>query len=158
MSLGPSSNTMRPRLSMASTAMAAMALPALVFAAAAVPRQLGSLPGPWITVDANGGAATVTPIVTTINSAPTTFSNPPSYLTQTSVYILSDGGHTTTSTGLAPVASATGTSQAGAFFACSNYQGVDSPFCLPRRGSQLFPGVTYYGESGVGVGEIEVRS
>ena len=51
-----------------------------------------------------------------------------------------------TSTGMAPVATATAAFGAGAFVECSNYQGWDTPFCLPRRGSVLKPGSTYYGK------------
>ncbi len=125
-----------------------LGLTAADVAVAVQERQLGSVPEPWVTVDGSGNAATVTPAVSRVKDGGTaTVSAPPAYLTQTSVFTLADGGHTTTATGLAPFATASGPGPAGAFFACDNYQGVDSPFCLPRRGSQLSPGRTYYGES-----------
>lgn len=110
---------------------------------------LGNANNIWITVDASGSARTVTPTPTTVNGAVSTISGPPEYLTKTSVYTLTKSSSVvTTSTGAAPFATATGTgtSDAGAFLQCSNYQGVNSPFCLPAAGSVLAAGRTYYGK------------
>lgn len=107
-----------------------------------LPRQ-GNPQNIWVSVDASGNAKTITPSV----SASRTISGAPEYVTATSVYTLTTAsGIVETSTGMAPVAKATDSSGAGAFVECSNYQGRDSPFCLPRRGSVLKPGDTYYGE------------
>lgn len=98
----------------------------------------------WVTVDASGDAQTITPSV----SGSTTVSAAPAYVTQTSVYTLTTAsGVVRTSTGVAPVATATASSGAGAFYQCGNYLGWDAPFCQPRRGSVLKPGITYYGKS-----------
>lgn len=107
-----------------------------------LPRQ-GNPQNVWVTIDASGSARTITPSV----SASKTVSGAPEYVTDISVYTLTTAsGLVQTSTGMAPVATATANSGAGAFVACSNYQGWDEPFCLPRRGSVLRPGVSYYGE------------
>jgi hypothetical protein len=104
-------------------------------------------PSPWVTVDASGEATTITPTVTTINGAATTLSPPPSALTQIGTYTLAPtSAAVTTSTGLSPVATASSSNGEGAFLACTIYQGVDEPFCQPKSGSQLSPGITYYGE------------
>lgn len=98
----------------------------------------------WVTVDANGDAETITPSI----SGTRTVSGAPEYVTQTLVYALTTAeGMVQTSTGMAPVATATARSGAGAFFQCRNYLGWDAPFCQPRRGSMLRPGNTYYGGS-----------
>lgn len=98
----------------------------------------------WVTVDANGDARTITPSV----SGTRTVSGAPEYVTQTSVYALTTAeGMVQTTTDMAPVATATASSGAGAFFQCRNYRGQDAPFCQPRRGSVLRPGNTYYGGS-----------
>ncbi|KAM7208372.1 Protein of unknown function (DUF4448) domain containing protein [Naviculisporaceae sp. PSN 640] len=105
---------------------------------------------PWVSVDATGDATTITPSVFTTDGMRTTVNAPPSALTSTATYTLSPGGTdrpdlASTYTGLAPVASATGTSDAaGSFLACNRGQGLDEPFCLPKRGSTLHPGRTYY--------------
>lgn len=98
----------------------------------------------WVTVDASGDAQTITPAV----SGTKTISGAPEYVTQTSVYTMTTAeGVVRTSTGMAPVATATAISGAGAFFQCGNFQGLDAPFCQPRRGSVLRPGDTYYSKS-----------
>jgi hypothetical protein len=102
-------------------------------------------PSPWVTVDPSGAAHTITPIVTTTNGATSTISPPPDALLTTGTYTMSPGGKASTSVGLAPVATATSTANpAGAFLACTMYQGLDEPFCSPKRGSLLYPGYTYY--------------
>ncbi|KAM7196970.1 Protein of unknown function (DUF4448) domain containing protein [Rhypophila sp. PSN 637] len=105
---------------------------------------------PWVTVDPIGLATTITPTVFTTNDVRTTANAPPDDLTSTATYTLSPGGTdrpdlASTYTGLAPVASATSTSdEGGSFLACNRGQGTDEPFCLPKRGSILHPGRTYY--------------
>ena len=108
---------------------------------------------PWVTVDPLGLARTITPTVFITDGARTTANQPPERLTSTVTYTLSPGGtnhpeQASTYTGLAPVASATGTTNdAGAFLECNLGQASDEPFCQPKRGSVLYPGRTYYGMS-----------
>lgn len=110
-----------------------------------LPRQ-GNPQNIWVTVDGSGSARTVTPTVSAAGSK-LTISGAPGHVTATSVYMMTTAsGIIQTSTGMAPVATAVAGSGEGAFVACSNYQGWDEPFCLPRRGSVLRPGDTYYGE------------
>lgn len=106
-------------------------------------------PVPWVTVNPAGEAETHSPQVITTEGHRSTISQPPSALLSTATYTISPNGRASTYTGLAPVASATGSgnSAAGVFLACSNTVGVDEPFCLPRRGSTLHPGQTYYSSS-----------
>lgn len=97
----------------------------------------------WVTVDGNGNAQTITPST----SGTRTVSGAPEYVTQTSVYALTTAeGMVQTTTDIAPVATPTASSGAGAFFQCRNHLGLDAPFCQPRRGSVLRPGSTYYGK------------
>ncbi|KAK4466828.1 hypothetical protein QBC42DRAFT_165854 [Cladorrhinum samala] len=103
-------------------------------------------PVPWVTINPAGEAETRSPQVITTEGHRSTISQPPSALLSTATYIISPDGRASTYTGLAPVASATGSgdSQAGMFLTCSNTVGLDEPFCLPKRGSTLHPGRTYY--------------
>ena len=103
----------------------------------------------WVTVDATGSAQTVRPAVITTEGHLATISNAPSPLLSTATYTLSPSGRASTYTGLAPVASATGTggSLAGVFPACNTEVGPVEPFCLPKSGSELHPGKTYYSTS-----------
>lgn len=105
-------------------------------------------PVAWVTVDASGSAQTITPGVITTQGHLATVSEAPSSLRSTATYTLSPEGHASTYTGLAPVASATGKdgSLAGVFPACDGDANVGpvEPFCLPRDGSELQPGKTYY--------------
>lgn len=125
---------------------AALALPAF-----ALPQNGGGgevaepAPSAWVSIDQAGvvGVA-VTPSVTTSNGAKVTLNPPPPSLIATGTYTLQPNGQRTTSTGLAPVQTAAGPGSAGAVLACTDYQGVDKPFCAPRRGSILYPGQTYY--------------
>ncbi|KAK4034835.1 hypothetical protein C8A01DRAFT_18434 [Parachaetomium inaequale] len=102
----------------------------------------------WVTVDASGSAQTITPSVITTEGHRATVSEAPSNLRSTTTYTLSTSGRPSTYTGLAPVASATGTggSLAGVFPACDSNANVGAvePFCLPKPGSELHPGMTYY--------------
>ncbi|KAK4222039.1 hypothetical protein QBC38DRAFT_490795 [Podospora fimiseda] len=103
-------------------------------------------PLPWITINPSGSAQTHSPKVITTEGHLTTISQPPSFLLSTATYTLSpDGTNPSTYIGLPPIASATGEAgTGGAFLACSNTVGLDEPFCLPKRGSTLYPGNTYY--------------
>lgn len=104
-------------------------------------------PSPWVAVNAAGGASTFTPIVTSTNGVTTTLSQAPSYLLATGTYTLSPSGTPFTTTGLAPVATATGAvGEAGNFLACNVYQSRFTPFCQPEDGTVLYPGWTYYSE------------
>ncbi len=98
----------------------------------------------WVTVDATGGAQTITPVATTANGAATTLSTAPPSLVATGTYTLSQSGQMTTSTGSPPVAAPTGTGIAGAFLFCNTFE-IESPFCQPQPGTQLNPGSSYYG-------------
>lgn len=80
---------------------------------------------PWITVNADGVASTVTPVATTINGVATTIDAPPSA--------------TTTGAG-AQQTQAGGSS----FDVCNNKDGANAPFCVPTNGTHLEPGSTYY--------------
>ncbi|KAF3018549.1 hypothetical protein E8E14_012502 [Neopestalotiopsis sp. 37M] len=101
-------------------------------------------PRAWITVQANGEATTVVPSLTTTDGFTSTVSPPPPELTQTSVWTLTVSGATTTSTGVNPVATASGPGEAGSFLLCENYQGDLAPMCQPEDGSSLDPGSVYY--------------
>ena len=98
----------------------------------------------WVTVDPSGSASTLVPAVITTQGQRATILQPPASLLSTATYTLSPNGRVSTYTGLAPVASATGDSDAGIFLACSTIVGVNEPFCLPKAGSTLYPGRTYY--------------
>jgi hypothetical protein len=105
----------------------------------------------WVTVDAAGSAYTITPGVITTEGHRATVSAAPDELRATATYTLSPpGGSYTTYTGLPPVASATGGpgSPEGVFPACGEEANVGpvEPFCLPRTGSELQTGKTYYSE------------
>lgn len=102
----------------------------------------------WVTVDAAGSAQTITPGIITTHGQLATVSDAPSELRSTATYTLSPSGRASTYTGLAPVGSATGAgdSPAGVFLACDSNAVVEpvKPFCLPRAGSELHSGKTYY--------------
>lgn len=105
-------------------------------------------PKPWITIGEDGAVRTVTPTVTTsANGAVQTVDGAPSFLTAESTWIMSLSGVATT-TVLAPHPAPTfGGSdgqKGGAMMVCDNYYDGDKPFCVPRRGSLLNPGSTYY--------------
>lgn len=100
---------------------------------------------PWITIDKDGAARTITPTVTTTNQAVQTLSGAPSSLTAESTWFLSNNGMTTT-TVFAPHPAPTSDygMQRGAFLVCESYYGQDMPFCTPKRGSMLNPKWAYY--------------
>ncbi|KAH6618324.1 hypothetical protein B0J18DRAFT_276144 [Chaetomium sp. MPI-SDFR-AT-0129] len=135
--------------------MSIMRLPLLTLALSplslALPATTDSpFPVPWVTVDDHGSATTITPAVISTEGHLTTISAAPDNLLYTTTYTLSPGtGEPSTYTGLPPVATATGAEEgslAGAFPACGPEANVGEvePFCLPRGGSRLFPGRTYY--------------
>ncbi|KAK0707281.1 hypothetical protein B0H67DRAFT_556009 [Lasiosphaeris hirsuta] len=134
---------MGAKQSLRQLAVAALLRPALALPQGTEVVQLP--PSPWVTVDTAGGAFTYTPRIFTNNGALTTQFPVPDSLTASATYTISPGGRASTYTGLAPVATATGTtSDAGSFLACQVYQGADAPFCQPQRGALLSPGQTYY--------------
>ncbi|KAI4600951.1 hypothetical protein KJ359_013114 [Pestalotiopsis sp. 9143b] len=98
---------------------------------------------PWVTVDDDGTAHTVTPYVTTVDGATSTVSAAPNDITGT-VFTQTSYGKITTSTGSAPIATATAKDGAGSFAVCSNKDGTDAPWCSPNDGASLYPGTTYY--------------
>lgn len=98
---------------------------------------------PWVTVDGNGTAHTVTPYVTTISGAATAVSAAPNDITG-SVFTQTNYGKVTTSTGTTPAATATTTAGAGSFAVCSNKDGANAPWCSPKNNANLYPGITYY--------------
>lgn len=101
---------------------------------------------PWVSLQSDGSARTITPSIVTTDGAVSTISAPPAYLTRTAAWTLTAGSQTTTSTGTNPIATATGPGQAGSFMLCDNYNGRHAPFCQPDDGSTLTSGNIYYGE------------
>lgn len=95
---------------------------------------------PWVTVADDGTRSTVTPVLTTIDGTATVISGAPNDLTAT-VFTQTNNGDMTTSTGTAPMATATDSDGAGSFLLCRN---SDTLFCQPSDGSTLNPGTTYY--------------
>jgi len=102
----------------------------------------------WVTVNEAGAGVTMSPIVNIKDGVTTTVNAPPSTLMATGTYTLLPSGLATTRTGLAPVATATGTGvndTAGFFLACTRYKGPGGAICQPEPGTVLFVGYTYYG-------------
>ncbi|KAK4201167.1 hypothetical protein QBC40DRAFT_348030 [Triangularia verruculosa] len=132
-----------PRVALATVASSLFFSPAVSLPqAASVP---DAAPLPWVTVDPQGDAETISPKVITTEGHRATLSNPPAHLISTATYTLSPDDRLSTYTGLAPVATAPGgTDETGVFLACQADKGHDEPFCLPRRGSSLVVGRTYY--------------
>ncbi|KAI0435898.1 hypothetical protein F4803DRAFT_544069 [Xylaria telfairii] len=97
---------------------------------------------PWVTVNDDGKASTVTPVLTTISGTPTVISGAPHDITAT-VFTYTSYGKVVTSTGLAPGPTATGQS-AGSFPLCDNKDGKFAPWCKPDGESPLYIGTTYY--------------
>jgi hypothetical protein len=86
-------------------------------------------------------------VVTTVNGAASTVSPAPYLLTGTVFTITSGSQVATTTASLQPPPTAASSNGGGGIFAvCNNQQGVDSPFCQPRAGSDLSVGKTYYGK------------
>ncbi|KAK4185773.1 hypothetical protein QBC35DRAFT_388790 [Podospora australis] len=120
--------------------------------AVALPQQIATTaapaPLPWVTVNPSGSATTITPQVITTEGHISTVSQAPGELLSTVTYTFSstdNGGGTSTYTGLAPVAQPTDiTEPGGVFLACHSDKGNDAPFCLPRSGTTLVAGKSYY--------------
>jgi hypothetical protein len=110
-------------------------------------REIASAaPLDWVTVGPSG-AQTISPTVIGPDGATTTDQRAPESLTATGTYtLLPISAAPTTSTGLPPVATAS-SDGTGTHLACEVYTGVDAPFCAPKSGTQLNPGVTYFGQS-----------
>lgn len=102
----------------------------------------------WVTVDLQGLANTVTPTITGNDGKPTTYGDAPESLTATGVWtLLPQSATPTTSTGLPPVATAA-QNGVGSYLACEVYASTpDAPFCQPKSGTQLRPGLTYFSSS-----------
>ncbi|KAH8655171.1 hypothetical protein BX600DRAFT_469227 [Xylariales sp. PMI_506] len=98
---------------------------------------------PWVTVGDNGTAVTITPVLTTISGTTTILSAAPNDITG-SVFTQTNLGRITTSTGTAPMPTATATDGAGSFPVCTNLDGTHAPWCTPSDGANLYPGTTYY--------------
>ncbi|KAI1378868.1 hypothetical protein F4677DRAFT_443350 [Hypoxylon crocopeplum] len=121
---------------------------ALLFSlASAVPnirsRQTDAALEPWVTVNEDGKPSTVTPVLSTISGTPTVISGAPHDLTAT-VFTETNYGKVSTSTGSAPIPTATDSEGAGSFPVCQNKGGDHAPWCLPTEGTPLYPGITYY--------------
>ncbi|KAI8623208.1 hypothetical protein F5Y19DRAFT_481954 [Xylariaceae sp. FL1651] len=106
------------------------------------PRATDAALEPWVTVNEDGKPSTVTPVLTTISGTPTVISGAPHDITAT-VFTETNYGKVTTSTGSAPLPTATDKS-AGSFAVCQNEDGDLAPWCLPSAGTPLYPGTTYY--------------
>ncbi|KAI1100531.1 hypothetical protein F4804DRAFT_44531 [Jackrogersella minutella] len=108
------------------------------------PRQTDSALALWVTVNDDGKPSTVTPILSTISGTPTIISGAPHDLTAT-VFTETNYGQISTSTGTAPMATATGgDAGAGSFPICHNKDGDNAPWCQPTDGAPMYPGTTYY--------------
>jgi hypothetical protein len=131
------------------TAPIAAALALLAASASAIPnvrpRETATTDSltPWVTVADDGTRKTVTPVLTTISGTATVISGAPNDLTAT-VFTTTNNGQVSTSTGTAPLATATASDGAGSFLKCSNKDGTLAPWCLPTDGGSLYPGTTYY--------------
>ncbi|CAJ2499664.1 Uu.00g025170.m01.CDS01 [Anthostomella pinea] len=106
------------------------------------PRETDSALAPWVTVGDDGKPSTVTPVLSTVDGTTTIVSGAPHDLTAT-VFTTTSYGKVETSTGTAPLATATG-GEAGSFPICHNLDGDDAPWCQPTDAQQLFVGTTYY--------------
>jgi hypothetical protein len=102
----------------------------------------------WVSVDTTGKGHTITPSVSTVTGASSTYttivSGAPYDVTGT-VFTSTYYAVETTSTGSA-LATATDASGAGGYAVCHNTDGEFAPFCAPSDNSTLYPGSTYYGE------------
>lgn len=106
----------------------------------------------WVTVDASGRPATVTPVITPgVDGLATTVSAAPEELTAT-VVTRTESSVATTSTGTAAPAPTAGGDdedghggEAGSYLVCNNADGLYFPFCEPAQNSSLYNGTTYYG-------------
>ena len=100
---------------------------------------------PWVTVNESGQPKTVTPVLTTISGTPTVISPAPYELTGT-VFTQTDNGDVRTTTGPAPLPTATNAGGGGVFDLCRNTDADKlAPFCLPSDHATLYPDSVYYG-------------
>ncbi|KAJ9132967.1 hypothetical protein NKR23_g11045 [Pleurostoma richardsiae] len=97
----------------------------------------------WVSVDDDGQPKTITPVVSTVSGTTTIISGAPHDVTAT-VFTRTSAGDVRTSTGSAPVPTATDKAGGGAFPLCYNTEGVNAPFCEPGTNATLHPGTTYY--------------
>ncbi|KAI1749808.1 hypothetical protein F4782DRAFT_533067 [Xylaria castorea] len=98
---------------------------------------------PWVTVDVDGTASTVTPVLTTISGTPTILSGAPPDITDP-VFTYTSYGKVVTSTRSAPPAPTATGGGAGSFAVCENMNGEFAPWCKPDGGTPLYIGTTYY--------------
>ncbi|KAI1846216.1 hypothetical protein JX266_007741 [Neoarthrinium moseri] len=99
---------------------------------------------PWVTVNSEGVAQTVTPSVQASDGSTVTVFEPPAPLTETSAWTLTINDQIKTSTGHNPVATGTGNGEEGSFMVCDNFRGRYAPICQPRAGSTLASGQVYF--------------
>ncbi|KAM7202366.1 Protein of unknown function (DUF4448) domain containing protein [Rhypophila sp. PSN 637] len=105
------------------------------------PTTTVELPPAWVTVNRDHVAATVTPIVTTIDGTPTIKDAMPYHLTGT-IFTTTVHFDRSTSTGSAvPTANKHGE---GSFIRCSKPDPATKPFCLPTKNQTLYAGVNYF--------------
>ncbi len=123
----------------------ALAVPAAVPAPTPIAARDGTDLDPWVTINESGQPKTVTPVLTTISGTPTVISPAPYQLTG-SVFTQTNNGDVRTTTGSAPLPTATNVEGAGVFNVCNNRDGDFKPFCLPSDNGTLYPGSIYYGE------------
>ncbi|KAI0020057.1 hypothetical protein F4780DRAFT_386442 [Xylariomycetidae sp. FL0641] len=99
---------------------------------------------PWVTVDPDGKPSTITPQLTTVDGSTSIIDGAPHDITA-SLYTSTSLGKITTSTGEAPLPTATNTKNpAGSFPSCYNLDGDHAPWCSPSEGDTLYPGKSYY--------------
>jgi hypothetical protein len=103
-----------------------------------------------VTVDEDGHARTITPVLTTVSGVPTLLSAAPYEVTAT-VFTMRPWGYKTTSTGAAQPA-ATNDKGAGAFAACRSSSIGDGgedfkPFCLPKHQDTYYTGPMHFSKT-----------
>ncbi|EGX89901.1 hypothetical protein CCM_08154 [Cordyceps militaris CM01] len=99
---------------------------------------------PWVSVNEDPSATTLTPQWTTDGEGKSTLKDAaPSSLTG-SVFSFTTLGEPTTTTGDPPNPTATNNKGTGAFTLCSKKDSSLDPFCRPRVNSTLEPGNVYY--------------
>ncbi|EHA49952.1 hypothetical protein MGG_03621 [Pyricularia oryzae 70-15] len=100
----------------------------------------------WVSVDDSGAPKTLTPVLSTANGLPTIVSNAAPHEITATVFTRTQHGYISTSTGSPSVYSAMsgGSNGQGAFPLCKAAAEAKTPLCLPKDGSILNPGITYY--------------
>lgn len=99
----------------------------------------------WVSVDGDGGAATVTPVSTTVSGTPTVLSGAPPEITGTVFTITRFGNVRTTTDTTQPAATATAANGSGAFPRCFKKEGELAPWCSPGKNDTFYTDLTYYG-------------